>query len=45
MNRIHKYGRIVAALALLATLAGCVFVPVYGGPPHRSYYYGGYYYR
>jgi hypothetical protein len=45
MSRINRYGRIVAALTLLAVLAGCVVEPVYVGPPHRHYYYGGYYYR
>jgi hypothetical protein len=42
MRGVHRYGRIVAALAVLAALAGCVVVPVYGGPPHPHYYY---YYR
>jgi hypothetical protein len=44
MSGLYRYGKIVAAAALLAVLAGCVVVPAPGfyGHPH---YWGGYYYR
>jgi hypothetical protein len=43
MSGLYRYGKIVAAAALLAVLAGCVVVPApYYGHPH---YWGGYYYR
>jgi hypothetical protein len=43
MTGLYRYGKLVAAAALLAILAGCVVVPApgyYYGHPH---YYGGYY--
>lgn len=38
MTRFYRYGRFVAALALVAALAGCVVV-VPRHPEHVFYYY------
>ncbi len=39
MTRLYRYGRIVAALALIAALAGCVVVVPRPHPYHVYYYY------
>lgn len=42
MTGLYRYGKIVAAAALLAILAGCVIVPVGGYYEPHPHYYGGY---
>ena len=49
MTGLYRYGKMVAAAALLAILAGCVVVPVGAITAPHPHYYGGYgfggYYR